>query len=174
MNYKKIVNSNLFVFILFLLIFYSIFRYSESFNKGYNIVEDHAYILSDIALDTTSFTSVYEDQLKTEFKGHKRFRPVWLLYFLTSVQIFGYNLLLLNIFISILGICTAFFLYKFCKNIGFSAVQSFLFALLTLIGPATIMYSRPPDSEIFGMFMLSLTLFFLSKSIFSEKKSDFI
>ncbi|MBK9332789.1 MAG: glycosyltransferase family 39 protein [Ignavibacteria bacterium] len=88
---------------------------------------------------------------------------------LTSVKIFGYNLLLLNIFVSILGICTAFFLYKFCKNIGFSPVQSFLFALLTLLGPATIMYSRPPDSEIIGMLMLSLSLLFLSKSIFSEK-----
>ncbi|MBK9332322.1 MAG: hypothetical protein IPM96_08005 [Ignavibacteria bacterium] len=143
MNYKKILTNNIFIFISFLLIFYSIFRYSESFNKGYNVVEDWAIIKTDQSLDTNSFVTVYEDMMKIEWYGYKRIRPMWALYFVTSVKLFGFDLLLLNIYIAFLCICTSFLLYRFCKNIGFTTLQSYLFALLTLIGPATVMYARP-------------------------------
>jgi len=173
MNYRKILKSNLFIFLSFLVIFYAIFRYSESFNKGYNAIEDYAIIETNQALETKSFVSVYEDLMKMELDGHKRIRPMWVFYFLTSVKLFGFNLLLLNIYIVLLCIITSFILFKFCKNIGFSSIQSYLFAFLTLIGPATIIYSRPPDAEIIGMLLLSITLFFLSKSIFSPKNQLF-
>jgi len=172
MNYKKIFSSNIFVFISFLLLFYAIFRYSESFDKGYDITEDFAIINTDQSLDTKSFVTVYEDMMKIELDGYKRIRPMWVLYFVTTVKLFGFNLLLLNIYIAILCICTSFLLFKFCKNIGYTLLQSYLFALLTLIGPATIMYTRPPDAEIIGMLLLSISLFFLSKSIFSTKNQN--
>jgi len=169
MKFKKIFTSNIFVFIYFLLIFYAIFRYSESFNKGYNAIEDWSIINAEQSLDSSSFSSVYDKMMRVELYGYKRIRPMWVLYFLTSVELFGFDLLLLNIYIVFLCIITSFLLFKFCRNIGFSSLQSFLFALLTLIGPATIVYARPPDAEIIGMLMLSLTLYFLSKSIYSKK-----
>ena len=61
MNYRKILKSNLFIFLSFLVIFYAIFRYSESFDKGYDITEDFAIINTDQSLDTKSFVTVYKD-----------------------------------------------------------------------------------------------------------------
>ncbi len=169
MTIKKIFKSDVFIFILFLLIFYGIFRYSDSFNHGYDITEDHAFITTSNSLELKSFGSVFEQLMRAELNSLKRFRPIWVIYLISTVEMFGANLLLINIYIVFLCICTSFLLYKFSKNIGFSHIQSFLFALLTMIGPATIMYSRPPDAEIMGMFMLSITLFLLSKSIYSDK-----
>jgi len=173
MDYKKFFKNDIFVFFLFLLIFYGIFRYSESFNKGYNIVEDNILIETNKSLETTSFISVWDNQMKTELYSWNRFRPLWVIYLITTVEMFGFNLLLINIFTALLCILTTFLLFKFCFNIGFNFSQSFLFALLTIIGPATILWTRNIDAEIIGMLMLSFMLFFLSKSIYSERHHFF-
>lgn len=163
------LKKDLFVFLLFLLVFYGIFRYSESFNRGYYIIEDWNIIATTQSLDTGSSISTLENLQKINYYGYKRFNPVQPLYFWLTISTFRYDILSINIFLAFLCICTSFLLFKFCLNIGYTYLQSILFALITLIGPATVMYTRPSDAEVIGMLFLSITLFFLSKSIFSQK-----
>lgn len=173
MDLKKIVKKDVFIFILFLLIFYSLFRITDTFNQGYDIVEAHALILTNQSLESKPLPVVFEKMLKEEFNASKRFRPVWVIYMLTTVKIFGVDLLKLNIYVAFICILTSFIFFKFCFNIGFNKVQSILFALLTLIGPATVMYIRTIDAEIIGMLFLSLNLYFLSKSVYSTRHQSF-
>lgn len=163
------IKPDLIAFLFFLLVFYSIFRISDSFNKGYNIVEDHLIIITNQSIESKPIISVFKEMIKFDMEGIKRFRPFYIVYVITTIGIFGVNLLYINIYIYFLCIITAFFLFKFCSNVGFSFTESILFPLLTLIGPSTVMYIRPPDNEIIGMLMVSLTLIFLSCSIYSTK-----
>lgn len=179
MNYKNNFKSDLFVFFLFLLILYSIFRFVGTFYQGFDIVEDQLLIKVEQSIDSMPDTDVLEQMIKNDVDGLKRFRPFWVLFLYSIVKLFGLNLFLINVFNAVLCVITCFLLYKFCRIIGFNIVQSFLFALLTAIGPATIMWIRVMDAEIVGMLMLSVTLIFLSKSVYSPKniffyKSGFI
>lgn len=169
MNYKKILKNDIFVFLLLFLIFYAIFRYSDSFNKGYNIVEDHLIMNTNQSLEVKSSISVFSDMMKLDLEGYKRFRPFWVFYAFITIKIFGINLLYINIFVVLLGVITSFLLFKFCLNIGFNYFESILFSLITIIGPATVMWIRMIDAEIIGMLTLSISLFYLSKSIYSQK-----
>jgi len=152
--------------------FYSLFRISESIDNGYNITEDHTLITTKNALEKRSFTSEFEQLVTTDMETTRRFRPLWVFYSVLTAEMFGMNLLLFNIFTILICILTSFFLFKFASNIGFSDLQSILFALITLIGPATEMYIMRIDAEILGMLMLSVSLYFLSKSIFSDKRNN--
>ncbi len=167
-NLRKFLKGDIFIFLLFILIFYAIFRYSETFNKGYNIYEDNLLITTSQSLDINSFPNVIVKSFINDLNGKNRFRPFFIVYLVSTVRLFGTDLLSINIFLAFICICTSFLLYKFCTSSGLSSLNSFLFALLTLVGSSTVMWTRPEDSEIIGMFMLSLSLFFLSKSIYSE------
>jgi hypothetical protein len=167
MKIKNQYLSDILMYLLFLLIFYGIFRYTESFNIGFNIVEDHIFIMNEKIIDSKPDFDAFKEMLRYEVVGLKRFRPVYLLYSYTVIKLFGINLLYYSIFVALICITTAFLMYKFCKSIKLSNLQSALFPLLTLISPATIMYIRPPDAEISGLFWFAIVLYLIPKSILS-------
>lgn len=173
---KKMISgffkSNFFIFILFFLIFFSFFRYTQSIDMGFDYLEDQLIVKTVDSLNTSSYFSVLGNMTASDIRDGARFRPFWVFYFVTNLKILGDDLLLINLMSILICIFTAFFLYLFCFTSGFTKTESVIFPLLILIGPVTSMYVRRTDVEIIGMLMLSVSLFFLSKSIFSDKRNN--
>src|SRR4030095_4310618 len=48
-----------------------------------------------------------------------------------------------------------------------------LFSLMSLVGQQSVIWYQSADLENIGMFLLSLSLFFLAKSIYSKNKISF-
>ncbi|MEO8448051.1 MAG: glycosyltransferase family 39 protein, partial [bacterium] len=101
--------------------------------------------------------------------GRARFRPVFSLHLAATVFIFRTNLTSHTVYMVLLGVLTLFLLYRFAFNIGFNKWQAVIFSLLTLAGSSAIIWGQLLDAENIGMFILSLSLYFMSKSIISDK-----
>ncbi len=158
------------IFAFLLLAFFAVFRIANAINIGYFITEDHLIIRTYDQLNSGSFDEVFENSLKKDMDINKRFRPLWVLSTLSTVAIFGVGLLEINLYTILLCIFTAFLLYKSCRNIGINVFLSILFSLVTLIGPATVMYIRRVDAEIHGMLLLSLSFYFMTKVLIADKR----
>ena len=152
-----------------MLIWYSLFRYAGTFTQGYNIYEDNLIITTCEDIDSTSLYDGFINLVKNDINGRARFRPVFSLHLAVTVFMFRTNLTSHTVYMVLLGVLTLYLFYKFAFNIGFNKWQSVIFSLLTLAGSSAIVWGQLLDAENIGMFMLSLTLYFMSKSIVSDK-----
>ncbi len=164
-NFEK---SNILVFLLFLTVWYCIFRFSGTFVQGYNIYEDNQVVTISNDLSNESFFTVAQKNISHDLKYLSRFRPVYFVYTIFTVKLFGVNLTYLTALSIFLCVLTTFFLFRFSVNLKYSATEAFLFAMFTIGGRQTSAWAELSAAEGIGMFFLSLTLFFLSKSIYSS------
>lgn len=166
---KKIFSKDIFVFILFFLIWFCIFRFTDSFTKGYNIYEDYSIINLGQKINNESFPSAVLNEIKSNLEIRARFCPVGDFHRLVCIKIFGTDFTLYTFYVVLLGILTSFFLYKFCIITGLSVIQSFLFGILLIAGPYSIIWTEISDYESLGMLLLSVSLFFSAKYIYTDK-----
>lgn len=163
------LSRDIFVFILFFMIWFCLFRFTGSITKGYNIYEDNIYVTIDKMLDSDNEISVSEYLIKVDIAGKFRFRPFWAAHLVFATDMTGADLTLYTFYIICLGIFTSFFIYKFLTIAGYSKIEGIIFGLLILAGSKAIIWSDITDSENIGMFMLSLTLLLLSMSIYQDR-----
>lgn len=162
-------NSIIFAFLV--VGFFAVFRIPSAINIGFFISEDHLLYRTYNELNSETFVQTFENSVKRDMDINRRFRPLWVLYILSTVSVFGVDLLMFSFLSIFICIVTAFFLYKSCMNLGFNTFLSILFPFITLIGPATVMYIRRIDGEIQGMLLLSISIYFLTR-VFSLSNSS--
>lgn len=163
---------DIFVFVLLFIVWFCLFRFTGSINKGYNIYEDNVYVTTHSLLDSGSVLKVSSDFIKIDAAVKYRFRPFWAFHLILATYFTGANLTYYTFYIICLGIFSSFFLYKFITIAGYSTIEGIISGLLIVAGPAAIIWSDITDSENIGMFMMSLTLYFLSKSIYPDKSKN--
>ncbi|MEO8209460.1 MAG: hypothetical protein ABI840_02780 [bacterium] len=167
MQLKKTLSRDILGFIIFFSFWFGLFIYSGSLTSGYHFIDDHQILTLTEQLKTSSVNSVIKDFYLVEL--HFRFRPMFNVVRVVFAFLFGSNFTFWAISFGLLGVLTSFFLFKFGTTIGFSFIQSIIFALLTLVGVQSVMWYQYGDAENLGMFFLSISLFLLAKSIFSSK-----
>lgn len=145
-----------------------IFLYSETFTSGYHFIDDYEIITLDAKMDKTTFLYTAKTYILPDLT--RRFRPFWALHRIAEVKVFGRDFRLWSAYTAFLCLITALLLYSFAVNTGIKNWLSLLFVLLTLTGPASVIWYQYAHSENLGMFFLSLSLFFLAKIIYSERK----
>lgn len=170
MRNKKLFMKDFFVFIIFFLFWFGLFYFTGHLDSDYHLIDDHQVITLNERLETYSLPHVIKEY--SELDGKSRFRFLFPVQRVVMTKILGTNFKLWSLYIALLGVFTSFFLYKFCRITGFTAVQSFIFSLLTLTGVQAAAWYQPADAENLGMFFLSLTLLFAAKSIFTDKRNS--
>ncbi len=164
--------TNVSVFILFFLIWFSLFRFTGSFTRGYNIYEDYLVIKTNTQLDSGSLVSVTYNFAREDVDVRSRFRIFFSFYKVLSIKLFGNDLILHTIFSALLGILTSFFLFKFGIEAGFTKPLSLLFGILIFTGPEVIAWTDFSGSENFAMLFLALALFYSMKSINAPREKS--
>jgi len=156
------------VFLCFLLFLFGFLIISGSLFSGYHFTDDHGIL--NIARDLSEYNVLEVSQKRIIGDLQIRFRPFYYVHRILETKLFGTNFLGWSIYRGLLGVLTSFFLFLFMRIIGFSVLESILFSCLTLIGEQSAIWWRLGPNETIGMFLLSMSLLFLSFSIFSTKK----
>jgi len=162
------IQKDIFAVSIFFLFWFGLFFYSGTFTSGYHFIDDQDIISLNAKINNTSF--LYTAKNYITFDLNWRFRPFWSLHRVAEIKLFGTNFKMFGIYTGLLCLFTSFFLYKFASTIGFKYLQSIVFTFLTLVNPASVIWYQLADSENIGMLFLSLSLFLMAKSIYSEKK----
>jgi hypothetical protein len=135
--------------------------------SGFHFIDDHELIRMDHDLDNGSFGSVASDWILRDFA--LRFRPFYYLHRVISVQIFGDNFVLFSLQNLVLLILTSWLLFLTFRNLRFSTIQSLGFSFLSLVGTQAAIWWRLGPNETIGIFVFSLSLYFLTKSYIVER-----
>ncbi len=157
--------KNLFAFAVFFAFWFGLFAYTGSVNSGYHFIDDHQIITLSQQLRTAPVHSVAKKLVL--YDGRFRFRPLFSIHRVVMTKILGLNFTAWSVYTGLMGVFTSFFLFMFLRISGYSFIQSVLFGLLTLTGVQSVIWYQYADAENLCMFFLSLSMFFLAKSIHS-------
>jgi hypothetical protein len=160
--------------IVALLVFaalWSAFLFSAgTVTSGYHLIDDHMVLVINRQLARDNVFQVAANWVTHSLYDMGRFLPVYSVLKVFSIRIFGANFALLSLVPLITAVLTSWFLYMFARQIRFGTVPAFLFVLLTFIGGQTEIWWLPADAEPIGMFWLSISLYFMAKTIFDAGK----
>ena len=151
--------------------FWSTFLFSAgTVTSGYHLIDDHLVLVISRELARDNVFQVVANRVSHELYDTGRFRPVYAVQRVFSIHILGANFVLLSLLSLIMAVLTSWFLYIFARQVRFGTVAAFLFVLLILIGGQTEIWWLPADAEPIGMFWLSISLYFMAKTIFDPGK----
>lgn len=163
--------KNFIAFIIITIFWSFIYISTNMFPSYYRLGDDFEKIGIYKEIKSTNTINALKKYMSDDF-NRSRFRPVWAIPRVLTVNLFEYNFTLYMIFLYILVIITSYFLYKFLLTLNFPFLVSLLFSLITLTCPASVIWIEISDAENIGMVFLSLSLYFIAKSIYSDKNNN--
>lgn len=159
---KEIKHKNYYAAFLFFAIFWLAFLgFSGTLTSGYHLTDDHEIVRINSDLKTQSTLAVAKKWMKNDQVSTHRFRPLYFIHRVIEAKIFSTNFTTWSVYTACLAIFTSFFLFCFLQLLGFPLIESILFPFLVLVGPQASIWWRLGPNETLGMFLMSVTLFFL-------------
>lgn len=141
--------------------------YTGTLTSGYHLVDDHGMISIKSTLEKESFLKTSVDCIKNDL--NLRFRPLYYLYYISEIKIFGLDFLALSVFTGLLAFASFFLFYIGMRKLGHSFLKSLFFVLLIFIGPQMAIWWRLGTNETIGMFFLGLSFLFMVKCLEKNK-----
>lgn len=164
--YYKIKNSNridFFVICTFFVGIFSFLFFAGTLNSGYHFIDDHSMFSIQSSLIHSSFLQNTLDFTRSDFLI--RFRPLYYLYYISTVKVFGINFFKISVFVGILAFLTFSFFYIGMRRLRHSYVESFIFVLLMFLGSQMAIWWRLGTNETIGVFFLGLSFLFMTKCL---------
>jgi hypothetical protein len=138
--------------------------------SGYHLLDDHVVLGISRDLSQNNVFQVMANCIENDLHNIGRFRPVFCVQRVFSIQIFGTNFMLLSLLSLTMAVLTSWFLYMFARQLRFGRVSAFLFVLLIFMGNQAAIWWRLGTAEPIGMFWLSIGLYFMARTIFDAGK----
>lgn len=127
---------------------------SGSAFSGFHLADDHEILTIHDDLLTHPPTKVFVKWFWHDFDVMHRFRPFYFVQRILLTKLFGTNFTVWLFYTGILAVGTTFLLYYGSRLSGFSFRESFLFAMLVLLGPqAVVWWSLGPNENIAMLFL---------------------
>ena len=168
---NKYLNSNLKVFIFFLVIWLGTCAASGILFSEFHFEDDHMIeINEDVNVGNKSVLQAYKKW--QAFDLTYRFRPISYAPIIAQSKLFGLYFPWWYLVFCMFGVFTCYYLYRFCKLINFTNVESFLFAFFVTGGIQTVSYWHLGYSEPQGLLFLSIALVFMAKSCIEQQKKS--
>jgi hypothetical protein len=168
---KALHKHEITVALLVFAAFWSAFLFSAgTVTSGYHLMDDHLVLLINRDLSRDNAFQVTANWVTHDLHDVGRFRPVYWIQRVFSVQIFGTNFVSLSLWSLTMAVLSSWFLYMFARQIRFGRASSFLFVLLIFMGSQTAIWWRLGTAEPIGIFWLSIGLYFMARTIFEAGK----
>ncbi len=159
-----------FIFLLFLLFWFSILILCGTLFSGYHFMDDHGILRESQEVAKSDILQEVKIFKKNLLDPQMRFRPFYWAHRRSMLAAMGTDFTAMSIYTGFLAVFTSFFLFLFMKKTGFSMVESFLFVGLTLLGEQAAIWWRLGNNETLGMLMLSMTLLSMALSTNARQK----
>ncbi len=142
---------------VFPLVIFGLLISAGHLTTGPRITDDNQIYKLQIELSEAGFWQVLGDELTSRFEM-SRLVPVYNLHKVTLATVFGGNLVAWSTWNGIVGVLTAGLLFWALRRLEASIFESFAFALITLLGPQSIVWWRLLHGEGIGMLFLAAAL----------------
>lgn len=160
--------SDRWIVVLFFVGIFSFLYFTGTLTSGYHFIDDHSMISMKTSLDNSgSFLKTSLEYAKNDF--NIRFRPIFSIFYIFEVQIFGVNFFALSIFTGIMALFSFSFFYAGMRKLGQGWLLSIIFVLLMFLGPQSAIWWRLGTNETIAMFFLGLCFLFMAKCLDGEK-----
>lgn len=158
-NKDRIVIGSL---ILFVVLFLSVTR---TLNSGYHFVDDHEVIRMKNDLKTSTFSEVSKNWVKEDLQTNGRFRPFYYVHRVAEAKILSSDFFLWSLYTSLLYCFTLICFYSGARKLRFSIAESIVVLVVTFVGSQSAVWWRLGPGESLGMFLLSLSFYFMAASL---------
>ncbi|HSA06871.1 MAG TPA: hypothetical protein P5556_06805 [Candidatus Gastranaerophilales bacterium] len=172
MENKLLKNEVIIAFLGFFIFWFVILVFSGVIDSGYQLIDDYCNFYLKDSLDNIKNLPDFFNKIPGYLNIWKnRFVPLSSAHKVFEVFLFGANRTYTAQYVGILAVFTSLFLYLFARKIRFNIFESVVFVLLTLLGRQITVWFELSRSENTGVFVLSITLFLMALSIFSNKNN---
>ncbi len=168
---RFLLNNPLLALIIFSVFWILLLSSTGTLTSGYHLIDDHEMIRINADLQHSNYFNVTADWLSRDLG--LRFRPVYIIHRVLTVQLLGVNFLAFSIQSLVLAIMTTWLLYMFCRQIGMKLLSAYLFPFLALVGAQAAIWWRLGPNETIGMSLFALGLYFLSRAYKFDYRSRF-
>jgi hypothetical protein len=135
--------------------------FTGTLTSGYHFIDDHTLINVHNSLTTGSLPKTMHNYVFNDFAI--RFRPLFYVYTVLLVYLFGLNFFGMSLFIGFLGAITLVIFYLGLRKLSFGILPSLLFVALIFVGPQAAIWWRLGTNETIAIFFLGLSFLFLAK-----------
>ena len=136
--------------------------------SGFHLSDDQILVGFSNQLNHSTFLATARDAIQEDL--YLRFRPMAIFYYVAFAKWLYPDFFRIAIAVAIQGIFTCYFFYRFARQLKCLWIVSFLFPLFILCGNQGVIFWRNCVNETFGILLLSLSLFFLGKLIYTQKR----
>ena len=169
--YSKFLKTNLRIFLFLTVIWLGTCTVSGILFSEFHFEDDHMIeINEDVIIGKQNILSAFKKWQMHDLTY--RFRPISYAPIILESKLFGLNFPWWYLVQCMLGILTCYFFARCCMLSNFSKGESFLFAFFITAGIQTAAYWHLGYSEALGLFLLSVSLFFMIKGCIDEKKKN--
>ena len=137
--------------------------------SGFHLSDDQILIAFNNRLEKQDFFSAAWFEIKDDL--FLRFRPLAILYYMLLAKWAYPNFTLVAFLVSLQSIFTCYLFYRFARYLKCNPVLAFLFPLFILCGNQGVVFWRNCVNETPGMFLLSISFFYLGKLLHKKNNS---
>lgn len=159
--------------IFFLFVWGVILTASGAVTSGYHFIDDHEIIRfsQELSDPNSGLLDVIKTRLSSDLSV--RFRPLYYIHRIVITAVLGINFLAWQLYVLFLSTFCCYFFYLFCKKSDFSTAESILFSILIFAGEQSEIWWRLGPAETIGIFLLSVSMLCMAKSVLHEDKRPF-
>ena len=130
--------------------------------SGWHLVDDHETVrMAELDVKAgTEFSEVLLRSLKQDIQH--RWRPLYQIFRVAEVYLFGLNSVLPNCLLCIMGIFTYVLLYYSVRNIGINMLCAHLFVNVVILGRQFEIWYRIANQENLGLLFLAICLWLIT------------
>jgi len=162
------INKSVVALFIFAIFWIAFVTFTGTLNSGYHLTDDHELLTLATSIKSQGFVKTLTDRLSSDFTI--RLRPFYFINRIVMSYFLGINIFSWSIYCLILGIFSSYFLFLFLYVQGYKFYQSVLFPFLVLVGSQAAVFWKLGPAETIGIFMLSVSLYFLAYSICKSRK----
>jgi hypothetical protein len=160
---KNTLKTAAIAFGCFALFWLCIVSISGSLFSGYHLMDDSIIIRYNKMINENGLWYAIRDYLSMDF--HSRFRPVWVIEFITGIYLKGDNFFVWSFLRALFIAATSTILFFFAKQTGFTKYNAILFSLMVMLGQQSSILWMLGPAEVPGIFFLSLSLLAIDRSL---------
>ena len=158
----------LITFILFSFFVFILLLSTGTITSGWHLVDDHEFVRYGLYMNSPdgSLLSCIKNVLQTDFAS--RFRPLYHILRISATAVLGTNLVAWSVLKGGEAVLALFLLYICARQLRCNIFQSFLFALLVMVGPQSVVMWKLGPQECVGIIFFAAGFYLLNRYLAGE------
>ena len=153
---------------LFSAVCYVVLFVTGNLTAGPRVVDDNQVYRLQFEFEERGFLDVLRDEIRTRFEMN-RLVPLHCVHKVVQARLFGSNLVAWSLWVTSVGVISAWLLFYALRLCEYSRAESLAFALITVIGEQSVLWWRLMHGEGLGLLLVSGALVLMAKQIRTGK-----